>query len=411
MPFYELWLAFRYTRARKGFVSFISFVSMIGIALGVAALIVVMSVMNGFQKELKDRILGVVSHLEVTGSYGRVYAWQKLAEDIAKDKAVVATAPYIFAQGMLVKGKFSQGVAIRGILPEQEEKISALSQHIKNGSLNALQAGQYGLLIGSDLARTLGLNIGDTVMLVAPRAQASLVGLIPRMRRFTVVGIFEMGMYEYDSSLVFSHLEDTQTLYEFDGAVSGIRAVLCNIDLAPVVAQRLNTTLGDVYVTDWTQQNANFFAAIQMEKRVMFIILFLIVAVAAFNLVSTLVMTVTEKTSDIAILRTIGAAPRNILAIFIMQGALVGMIGLAAGILGGVILAENVGVIVPAIERAFGTHFLPKSVYNIDELPSLLLWTDVNRVALFTFLLSLLATVYPAFRAAKMAPAEALRNE
>jgi lipoprotein-releasing system permease protein len=231
------------------------------------------------------------------------------------------------------------------------------------------------------------------------------------MRRFTIVGIFEMGMYEYDSALAFAHLEDIQRLYEFDGAISGIRTLLTHIDLAPVVAQRLRASLGDVYVTDWTQQNANFFAAIQMEKRVMFIILFLIVAVAAFNLVSTLVMTVTEKTGDIAILRTIGAAPRNILAIFIMQGALVGIIGLIVGVVGGVVLAENVGVIVPAIEKAFGMHFLPKSVYNIDELPSLLLWTDVSRVAWFTFFLSLLATIYPALRAAKTAPAEALRNE
>jgi lipoprotein-releasing system permease protein len=408
---YELWLALRYTQARKGFVSFISFVSMAGIALGVAALIVVMSVMNGFQKELKDRILGVVSHLEITGSYGRVYHWEDLAKKVEKDKDVVATAPYIFAQGMLIKGNFSQGIAIRGILPAAEKNISSLGQHIKSGSLYALQPHQYGLLIGTDLARTLGLNVGDTVMLVAPRAQASLLGVVPRMRRFTIVGIFEMGMYEYDSALAFAHLEDIQRLYEFDGAISGIRTLLTHIDLAPVVAQRLRASLGDVYVTDWTQQNANFFAAIQMEKRVMFIILFLIVAVAAFNLVSTLVMTVTEKTGDIAILRTIGAAPRNILAIFIMQGALVGIIGLIVGVVGGVVLAENVGVIVPAIEKAFGMHFLPKSVYNIDELPSLLLWTDVSRVAWFTFFLSLLATIYPALRAAKTAPAEALRNE
>ncbi len=417
---YELFVGWRYTRAKRKnhFISFISLTSMVGIALGVAALIVVLSVMNGFQKELRTRILGVASHLEITGSNNQLADWRNVVEFTAKTKRVVASAPYISAQGMLSYNQGVQGAIIRGIVPTAEDKVADLGHHMKAGSLTDLKAGEFGIILGADLAYALGAQIGDKVVLMAPQGQFTPTGVVPRLKQFTLVGLFQIGMYEYDAGLALIHMDDAAKLYRMGQNVSGVRLKLNDLFEAPQMAalmiDQLNRRLnpfGNYFVSDWTQQHANFFRAVQMEKRVMFIILTLIVAVAAFNIVSTLVMAVTDKRADIAIMRTFGASPSSIMKIFMIQGAFIGVIGTMLGAVFGIVVALNIETIVPFIENLFQVQFLAKDVYYISDLPSDLVWSDVITVVTVSFILSLLATIYPSFKASRVNPAEALRYE
>jgi lipoprotein-releasing system permease protein len=411
---YELLIGLRYTRAKKRnhFISFISLTSMCGIALGVAALIVVLSVMNGFQKELRTRILGVASHVQLSGANGELAGWQGVAEQAARHQAVVAAAPYISAQGMLSFDQAVRGALVRGVLPEAEEKVAEFNRHMRGGNMAVLKPGEFGIVLGAELARALQVYIGDKVTLIAPQGLVTPAAILPRLKQFKVVGIFEIGMYEYDSGLALIHLADAQALYRMEDRVSGVRLKIDDLFQAPRVARELLRYVdAEVYISDWTRSHANFFRAVQIEKNVMFIILLLIVAVAAFNIVSTLVMAVTDKESDIAILRTLGASPRSIMQVFIVQGALIGVIGLLLGVAGGVALALNVDVVVPFIEKLIGTQFLAKEVYYISELPSDLQWRDVATIASVSFVLTLLATLYPSWRASRVNPAEALRYE
>ncbi len=414
MPSFELFVGLRYTRAkrRNHFISFISLISMLGIALGVAALIVVLSVMNGFQTELRTRILGVAAHIEIGGDGNQLSGWPQVAEFAARHKEVRGAAPYIMAQGLLSFDQTVHGAIMRGILPERESRVADIGEHMKAGSLDNLKPGEFGIVLGADIARTLRASQGDKVVLIAPQGQVTPAGVMPRLKQFTVVGIFEVGMFEYDNGLALMHIADAATLYRMGDKVSGVRLKLDELFAAPRVARELNATLPPgLYAGDWTRSHANFFRAIQIEKNVMFIILLLIVAVAAFNIVSTLVMAVTDKQADIAILRTLGASPGSIMKIFIVQGALIGVIGTFIGVGGGVALALNIDVVVPAIERALGIQFLAKDVYYISDLPSELQWRDVGVIAVVSFVLTLLATLYPSWRASRTNPAEALRYE
>jgi lipoprotein-releasing system permease protein len=411
---YELFVGLRYAWAkrRNHFISFISVTSMLGIALGVAALIVVLSVMNGFQKELRARILGVASHVQIVGLGAPLRNWSGVAEQALRNPRVSAAAPYVMAQGLLSFRQSVQGTLVRGILPESEDKVADVGSHMRSGRLQDLRPGTFGVVLGNELALSLGAKLGDRVVLIAPQGQVTAAGILPRLRQFTVVGVFEVGMYEYDAGLAFIHLQDAQKLYRLGDAVSGVRLKLTELFDAPRVARELVSDIDeDIYVTDWTRSHANFFRAVQIEKRVMFIILLLIVAVAAFNIVSTLVMAVTDKRADIAILRTLGSAPGGIMKIFMIQGALIGVIGTLGGVALGVVVALNVDVIVPAIEHAFGIQFLAKDVYYISDLPSDLQASDVVTIALTALALSLAATIYPSLRAAGVNPAEALRYE
>jgi lipoprotein-releasing system permease protein len=411
---YEFLVGLRYTRAkrRNHFISFISATSMAGIALGVAALIVVLSVMNGFQKELRARILGVASHVQISGSDNRLADWQAVAKIASQDPRVVAAAPFVDAQAMLTAGQAVRGSVVRGILPDRESLVADLGLHMRAGSLEALKPGGFGIVLGSELARALGVLPGDKVALIAPQGMVTPAGVIPRLKQFTVVGLFEIGMFEYDSGLALIHLEDAQKLYQMGDAVSGVRLRLQDLFEARSVARDLMTRLGrDLYATDWTRSHANFFRAVEIEKRVMFIILLLIVAVAAFNIVSTLVMLVTDKQSDIAILRTLGAAPGSIMQIFMVQGALIGVIGTLSGVVLGLLIGFNVDTVVPAIEHIVGFKFLAKDVYYISELPSDVQLPDVLTIGIVSLVLSFLATLYPSWRASRVNPAEALRYE
>lgn len=417
---FELFVGMRYTRAKRKnhFISFISLTSMIGIALGVAALIIVLSVMNGFQKDLRTRILGVASHLEITGSNNTLSDWPNIAESSVKREHVLASAPYITAQAMLSYGQGVQGAIIRGVIPAAEDKVADLGKSMRVGSLNDLRAGEFGIILGTDLAYNLGAQMGDKVVVMAPQGQFTPAGVVPRLKQFTVIGLFSSGMQEYDAGLALIHMDDAAKLYRMDNKVSGVRLKLDDLFIAPNVAASISKDLnrpsnptGAYYVTDWTQQHSNFFKAVQMEKRVMFIILTLIVAVAAFNIVSTLVMAVTDKRADIAIMRTFGASPASIMTIFIVQGALIGLIGTLIGAVFGVIVALNIDVIIPFIEGLFHIQFLAKDVYQISEVPSDLIWSDVTTIVIVSFVLSLLATLYPSWRASKINPAEALRYE
>src|SRR5512134_1890882 len=385
---------------------------MIGIALGVAALIVVLSVMNGFQKELRARILGVASHVQITGLENRLPDWPAIAALAGRHPEVVAAAPYVMGQAMLAFEHRVQGALIRGILPEQEAKVAEIAEHMRAGALTDLRPGEFGIVLGSELARALGVRLGEKVVLIAPQGQVTPAGVIPRLKQFTVAGIFEVGMFEYDSGLALVHLEDAQKLFQLGDAVSGLRLRLDDLFAARNVARDLTAQLGrDFYATDWTRSHANFFRAVEIEKRVMFIILTLIVAVAAFNIVSTLVMLVTDKQADIAILRTLGAAPASILQIFVVQGAMIGVIGTLLGVVGGVLLGWNVDTVVPAIENTLGFKFLSKDVYYISDLPSDVQLRDVVTIGLVSLAMSFVATLYPSWRAARVNPAEALRYE
>jgi lipoprotein-releasing system permease protein len=415
---FEWFVGLRYTRAKRKnhFISFISTTSMIGIALGVAALIVVLSVMNGFQEELRARILGVAAHVQITQANQRLSDWQELQNKVIHAPHVQAAAPFVMAQAMLSGTDAVQGTIVRGVLPEYEKKVSELSSAMKIGQLQQLKAGEFGIILGADLAQNLGVVVGDKITVMAPQGQVTPAGMVPRIKQFTLVGLFQIGMYEYDAGLALIHIEDAAKLFQMGDQVSGLRLKLDDLFLAPQVTHQLaETTLADYpetyYLTDWTQEHANFFRAVQMEKRVMFIILTLIVAVAAFNIVSTLVMAVADKRADIAILRTFGASPQSIMRIFVIQGAMIGFVGTLLGGLFGVLIALNIGTIVPFIEHLFHVEFLAKDVYYISELPSHLLWSDVLTIMLLSLGLSLLATLYPSWKASKMQAAEALRYD
>ncbi len=413
---YELFVGLRYTRAKRKnhFISFISLTSMVGIALGVAALIIVLSVMNGFQSELRSRILGVASHIEITEYSNQLSQWQMLAKQVDSQPQVQASAPYIMAQGMLSNGQAVQGALVRGIQPTLENKVADLGNNMKQGQLSDLRAGTFNIILGADLAYALGVNVGDKVVLMAPQGQFTPTGVVPRIKQFTVVGLFQIGMYEYDAGLALIHIQDAAKLYRMGDKVSGLRLKINDLFEARAMTQDLGKTLlplGAYYITDWTQQHANFFKAIQLEKRVMFIILTLIVAVAAFNIVSTLVMAVTDKRADIAIMRTLGASPRSIMQIFIIQGSLIGIIGTFFGAVLGIVIALNIDTIIPFIENLFHVQFLAKDVYYISDLPSKLEWSDTITIIIISIVLSLMATLYPSYKASKINPAEALRYE
>ncbi len=410
----ELYIGLRYTRAkrRNHFISFISLVSMLGIALGVTALITVLSVMNGFQNEVRDRILGMAAHVTVSGLDGRLRDWPEVLERVRTVPHVLGAAPYIHAEGMVSLGERVQGTMVRGLLPSLEPQVSVVAERMVAGTLDVLQPGSFNIVLGSELANSLGVGIGDKITLITPSANVSPAGILPRLKRFTVAGVFEVGMFQYDSALVLIHLRDAARLYRFDEAVSGIRLKLDDMFIAPRVATEVSKQLGERYwVSDWTRSHTNYFRALKIEKTAMFIILLLIVAVAAFNIISTLVMVVTDKQGDIAILRTLGISPASVMGIFIVQGVVIGMVGTLLGIAGGVSLALNIDTIVPAIENTFGIQFLPSSVYYISELPSELRWSEVTTIATLAFVLSMLATIYPAWRASRVQPAEALRYE
>jgi len=414
---HELLIGWRYTRAsrasrRNGFISFISSVSMLGIALGVAALIIVLSVMNGFQKEVRDRMLGVVSHVEVTAPAGTALGdVDQTLREVRGHPQVVGAAPFIVAQGLLAQGDDMRGVVLRGIDPAREPEVTDFGAGARSGALDRLAPGSFGIVLGVELARLLGVREGDAITLIAPSGQVTPAGVVPRMKQMQVVGLFDSGHYEYDASLAMLHIDDAARIFRLEGP-SGVRLKLRDLHQARDVATDLTGTLsGRPLVRDWTRQNRTWFAAVQLEKRMMFIILTLIVAVAAFNLVSTLVMTVTDKRADIAILRTLGASPASIMAVFVVQGATVGVIGTLAGLLLGLGVALNIDVIVPALERALSASFLPRDVYLINRMPSDPQAADIWPVVLISLALAFLATLYPSWRASRVNPAEALRHE
>jgi lipoprotein-releasing system permease protein len=414
----DLEIGLRYTRSKRrkavgkrdGFLSFISGISTAGIALGVASLIVVLSVMNGFQKEVRDRMLSVLSHVEITAPDG-LANWEPLVQKLAKEPHVVGVAPMVSSQGLLTRDNVMRGVAIRGIAPSEEGKVSDLPKQFIAGNINDLQPGSFGVALGAQLASIVGARIGDRINLIVPESDLTPAGAMPRMRTLQVVGIVDSGHYEYDSSLAIMHWKDAAALLRLHDP-SGLRIKVDDMQRAPEVATELASVVPQaLWVTDWSRSNRNWFAAVQTEKKMMFIILTLIIAVAAFNLVSTLVMTVNEKQADIAILRTMGASPGLIQRIFLVQGLAIGLMGSLAGVGLGLLIACNIDVIVPAIEAIFRVRFLPREVYFISELPSDVRMGDVVTVGLMAFGLSVLATLYPSRRAAKIKPAEALRYE
>ncbi len=416
LPF-EWYVGLRYLRSgkrsgRNRFISFISMISMAGIALGVAALIIVMSVMNGFQKEVRDRMLSVLPHIEIQDVYGALPNWRETATVVQRNKDVAGTAPYVIGQAMLTREDLMRGVVVRGVDPALEGNVSDVGRQFKQGSFSSLQPDSFNIAIGKELARMLRVRVGDKVTVVIPQGQVTPAGILPRLKQFTVSGIFEAGHFEFDTTLAFISIDDAMRIFQAD-APTGLRVKLHNMQEAPAIAKDLTLLLIDqeVVVRDWSKQNKNWFAAVQTEKKMMFIILMLIIAVAAFNLVSTLVMTVTEKQADIAILRTLGATPRSIMKIFMVQGALAGILGTLIGVSFGVFVSLNIDVIVPFIERLFGFQFLPKNIYLISSLPSDLQWMDVLRIGGASIVLSFLATLYPSWSAAKVNPAEALRYE
>ncbi len=414
---YELALGWRYTRAgratrRNGFISFISGVSMLGIALGVAALIIVLSVMNGFQKEVRDRMLSVVSHIEIFAPAGAAMPdVARTLQEARQHPQVVGAAPFVAAQALLARGEDMKGALVRGIDPAREPEVTDLVAGSQGEALAQLVPGEFRVVLGGELARMLGVRAGDVVTLIAPSGQVTPAGVVPRIKQMQVAGTFDSGHYEYDSTLVLLHHEDAQRIFRLEGP-TGIRLKLRDLHQARTVAQDLAQSLsGDLLIRDWTQQNRTWFAAVQLEKRMMFIILTLIVAVAAFNLVSTLVMTVQDKRADIAILRTLGASPRSIMGIFVVQGAMVGVIGTLAGLLLGLGIAFNIDVIVPAIEQMLSASFLPKDIYLISRMPSDPQSADIVPVGVISLVLAFVATLYPSWRASRVNPAEALRYE
>ncbi|WP_372596827.1 lipoprotein-releasing ABC transporter permease subunit [Amphritea sp.] len=410
---FSLYVGLRYTSAKRNnnFISFISLVSMLGLMLGVAALIVVLSVMNGFDRELKERILGMVPHGTISDYGTPLENWQAVAEKVNQQPGVIGTAPYIQAQGMLTNRGVVRGVLINGIEPELEQKISILDNHIKAGSLDALQPKSYGIVLGSLLARSMGVALGDKVTLVLPEASISVAGIIPRLKRFTVVGVFEVGA-ELDANLAYIHIDDAARIKRMASGVDGIRLEFDNLFQAPARIRQIIADLGEFYrASDWTRTHGNLFQAIQLEKKMIGLLLFLIVFVAAFNIVSTLVMVVTDKKGDIAILRTLGATPGRIMRIFMVQGTVIGVMGTLLGSVLGVVLALTITDLIAWVEHTFGVQFLSADVYFISYLPSQLQTGDVMVIISVALGISFLATIYPAWRASRTQPAEALRYE
>ena len=410
---FEALIGLRYVRARRRnyFISFISLTSIMGVGLGVMALITVLSVMNGFEKELKERILGMASHATVSEDGDVLNDWQPIAKEVMSHPDIIGVAPYFHAEGMLVKNKRVNGTIIRGILPIEEPKVSTVTETMILGDIEELKEGKFNIVLGKELAMKLDVILGDKVTLIAPQANITPAGILPRLKRFTLVGVFEVGMHEFDSALALIHMNDAFRLFRKQGP-TGLRLKTNNILKAPTISREVAAQLpGRYWVVDWTQRHANFFRALKTEKTVMFVILLLIVAVAAFNIISTLVMMVSDKQSDIAVLRTLGASPSSILKIFIIQGTIIGFVGIVIGVITGVWLATNIETIVPAIESMLGHKFLSADVYYISDLPSDMHWNDVVTISIVAFVLCLLATIYPALRAAKIQPAEALRYE
>lgn len=410
---FSIYVGLRYTAAKRSnhFISFISLVSMLGLMLGVAALILVLSVMNGFDRELKNRILGMVPHASITGFDEPIEDWRTVAKTIETDSRVVATAPFIHAQGMLTNGGQVRGVVVQGVEPEAERKVSIVSQHMLNGEWDNLQSGEFGIVLGDLLARFLGVRMGDKVTLVLPEASISVAGVTPRLKRFTVVGIFSVGA-ELDGNLAYIHIDDAARLKRIKEGVEGVRITFTDLFKAPVAVREIGLTLDGYFMaSDWTRTHGNLFQAIQMEKKMIGLLLFLIVFVAAFNIVSTLVMVVTDKKSDIAILRTLGATPSMIMRIFMVQGIVIGFVGTLIGTALGIVLALTVSDLVAGLERLMGIEFLSSDVYFINYLPSQLNWPDVGLIVAAALTISFLATLYPAWRASRTQPAEALRYE
>ena len=410
----EIYIGLRYTRAkrRNHFVSFISLTSMVGIALGVMALITVLSVMNGFEGQLRERILGMVAHATITGVGDNPKEWQAIVAKAEAQPHVLGAAPFVNGEVMLTNAGRVAGSVIRGVLPEYERRVSNVADKMIAGRLDDLAAGEFGIVLGKELADLLGVRLGDKITMVTPDAQISAAGVLPRIKRFTVVGVFQVGMYEYDRVQAFVHMDDAAKLFRTEGGLSGIRLKFDDLMAAPWLAREVAMELPGYYrVRDWTLQHYNFFKAVRTEKTVMFVILTLIVAVAAFNIVAMLVMVVTDKRTDIAILRTLGASPRRVMGVFITQGLVIGWLGVALGVALGVLLAQNVDTIVPVLERTFGFQIMDADVYYITRIPSDLHWSNVAWISVAALVLTSLATVYPALRAAGTPPADALRYE
>jgi len=414
---YEWLIGIRYLRSqhRSGFVSFVAFMSVLGLGVGVTVLIIVLSVLNGFEQELRNRMLSVTSHATISGYDGYIADWRRKQEQAARTPGVKAAVPFIESRGLIANGRRVAGAMVRGVLPEEEVKAVGLGDRLKSGSLTDLEAGRYRIILGSALAEELGVRQGQTVVLLAPEGSVTPAGFAPRQRRFTVAGIFESGMYEYDRGLALVHMSDAAKLYRFGDSVSGLRLALVDPFRAPrlvrTVARAIDTGGPGFYVSDWTRDHANFFRSIELTKTMMFFILLIQIVVAAINLVATLVMIVKEKQTDIAILRTLGAAPGNVLKMFVVQGAIIGLVGTVAGALLGCVLAVNFLSILHFIEHTFGIQFLDPAVYSMSDLPTEIQVRDVLQVCVVTLLLSALATVYPAWRASRTLPAEALRHD
>lgn len=411
---YEWFIGSRYLRSghRNRFISFISVISMLGLALGVAVLIVVLSVMNGFQQELRQRILSMTSHATIEGPDGDLQNWRSAREIALANRAVAAAAPYVEDQAMLVNGNRVSGALIRGVLPEEEARVSSIGEHLRAGNLADLRSGQYNVVLGYALAEELGLEVGEQVVVVVAKGNTTPIGVVPRMRRFRVSGILDAGMYEFDRGLAVVAMADASRLYRLGEDVTGVRLSFHDLFQAPSLVRDVALAVGDgYYVSDWTRKHANFFRSIELTKSIMFMILVLVVAVAAFNIISTLVMIVKEKQSDIAILRTLGAGRRNILGIFMVQGAVIGLLGTLAGVGLGILLSNNLEALVHGLEHVVGTQFLDAKVYFMSDLPAAVQAGDVWRIAGTAFALCCLSTLYPAWRAALTQPAEALRHE
>lgn len=420
--YFEWMIGLRYLRAKglsatgNRFLSVISTISLAGIALGVAVLLVVLSVMNGFERELRERILSVTAHATVSGFGAPLSDWQGVQTKAMKQSGVVGAAPFVEQQALLLtsgaQGDANSGAVMHGILPQEEARVATLSAHMKAGSLDSLKPGEYGMVLGNELAKALHVQVGDRVMAVTAQGTVTMAGVIPRSKRFTVVGIYAVGMYEYDRNFAYVHLQDAARLYRMGEDVTGLRLKLDNVFSAQSVAVQIAQQLGGgFYVDDWTRKHANFFRSIALTKSMMFLILLLVVAVAAFNVIATLVMVVKDKQSDIAILRTLGATPRHIMRIFIVQGTLIGLVGVAAGIIGGTLLAWNLEGLIHGLESLFDTRFMDAKLYFMSDLPAAVEWLDVAQVAGVAFAMCCLATIYPAWRAARTDPAQALRHE
>jgi lipoprotein-releasing system permease protein len=411
---YELLIGRRYLRASRGnrFVSFISTISMAGVAIGVAVLIVVLSVMNGFEREVRDRILSLTAHATISALGARMTDWQDAAARIRDNPAVLGAAPFIEDQALLIAGNKSSGAIVTGVLPEDERQVTIISSKTTAGSFDAMKPGEYGIVLGDELAKALGVGMGQRVVIVTSLRTTTPAGVMPRMRTFKVVGLFRAGMFEYDRNLAYVHIADAARLYRMGDDVTGIRLKLTDMFAAPRVVRELAVALGGgYYVDDWSRKHATFFRSIQLTKSALFIILLLVVGVAAFNIVSTLVMVVKDKRSDIAILRTVGAAPRSILSIFMTQGVAIGVIGTLSGVLLGVLISVNLEWLVHGLEALLGQHFLDAKVYFITDLPALVEWSDVLKISLTSFGLCCISTLYPSWRAARTQPAQSLRHE